>query len=78
MKFNWAWSDQTTNSNCAYSGIYDAQNILTHETGHWMGLDDTYTDEFTNNTMYGYGNTGEVKKDTLSSGDVNGVNSIYN
>ena len=73
-KFAWAWSSQ---SNCAYSGYYDAQDILTHELGHWMGLDDNYDASYTNNTMYGYGSPTEVKKNTLASGDVSAVNSIY-
>lgn len=74
LKFPWAWSNQT---NCAYPGSYDAQDILTHELGHWMGLDDHYTSDYVNNTMYGYGSKGEVKKDTLTVGDVNGIKALY-
>ncbi len=73
-RFAWNWSNQ---ANCAYSGFYDVQDILTHETGHWMGLDDTYDASFSNNTMYGYGSPTEVKKDTLSTGDILGVQTIY-
>ncbi len=72
--FTWRWSQQT---NCAYSGSYDAENILTHELGHWIGLDDTYDNNFVNNTMYGYGDTQEVKKDTLTTGDITGAQNIY-
>lgn len=72
--FTWYWS---ATSNCAYSDVYDAQDILTHELGHWTGLDDTYDSSYQNNTMYGYGSTSEVKKDTLSSGDVAGVHQVY-
>ncbi len=75
---SWAWADQTVNPNCAYKNIYDVQNILTHELGHWMGLDDTYTAPFVENTMYGYGAVMEVKKNTLTTGDINGVQAIYN
>lgn len=74
-KFGWSWSTQ---ANCADASTYDAENILTHELGHWMGLDDTYTSPFVNNTMYGYGAKGEVKKDTLTTGDINGARAIYN
>jgi hypothetical protein len=76
----WYWSDPSTwplGQACAYSGVYDAQNILTHELGHTIGLDDHYDASYINNTMYGYGSKGEVKKDTPSTGDVSGVNALY-
>ena len=70
----WSWSNSDT---CANSNTYDAENILNHEIGHWMGLDDTYDAAFADNTMFGYGSKGEVKKNTLTTGDVVGVNAIY-
>lgn len=74
-KFAWKWSNS---SSCGYSEAYDAENILTHELGHWMGLDDEYdVFNYGNATMYGYGSKGEVKKSTLTSGDVNGIQSVY-
>ena len=76
-KFAWEWANQATNPGCAYQNYYDAQNILTHELGHWLGIDDNYDASFTNNTMYGYGSPTEVKKNSLSGGDVNAVNGIY-
>lgn len=72
--FPWVWSNQP---NCAIPNAYDAQDILTHETGHWMGLDDEYDSNHQNNTMYGYGATGEVKKDTLTAGDYNAAYNLY-
>ncbi|MDP2934094.1 MAG: hypothetical protein Q8N81_08305, partial [bacterium] len=56
----WAWSNPATwvtatGTTCAYKNVYDAQGILTHELGHWMGLKDIYTSDFVDNTMYGYG-----------------------
>lgn len=82
LKFKWAWSDPTgwpknTNTTCAFQGAYDAQDILTHELGHWFGLDDVYTSDYTYNTMYGYGSTGQSNADTLTSGDIAGVQAIY-
>ena len=57
---------------------YDAQEILTHELGHWMGLGDMYdAANYQNATMYGYGSKAEVKKDTLSTGDISGIGVIY-
>ncbi len=70
----WNWS---ATPNCAYPNYYDVQDIMTHELGHWMGLDDTYDATYADNTMYGYGSKAEVKKDTLTSGDITGVQAIY-
>lgn len=74
-RYKWTWS----NSNiCADSSTYDAQNIMTHELGHWLGLSDEYNaGSFGNNTMYGYGSVNEVKKNSLTSGDKAGIGQIY-
>lgn len=40
-------------------------------------VDDVYSAEFQNNTMYGYGAVTETKKNTLSTGDMLGVEAIY-
>ena len=77
MNNSYPWSWGGGSATCAYPNSYDAQNILTHELGHWMGLDDMYTDLYVNNTMYGWGEPMEAKKDTLTSGDKVGVSSIY-
>ena len=74
-KFAWSWANSDI---CANPTTYDAENILTHELGHWVGLDDVYTSDFVNNTMYGYGAKGEVKKNTLTTGDKAGAYHIYN
>lgn len=81
QRFSWSWTDPSvyspTNYCSQYPKTYDAQDILTHELGHWVGLNDEYDPSFKENTMYGYGVKGEIKKDTLTTGDVNGVSSIY-
>lgn len=77
-KFAWSWTDQNLHPACASSNTYDAQDILTHELGHWMGLDDHYSADYVNSTMYGYGSKTEIKKDTLTTGDTLGVQAIYN
>ena len=74
-KFFWMWSGGS--STCAWSNAYDAQDILTHELGHWFGLDDEYTSAYVNNTMYGYGSKMDAKADTLTTGDILGVKTIY-
>ncbi len=73
-KFAWVWSSTPS---CAIPGAYDAQNILTHELGHWVGLDDEYESPFADNTMFGYGSQGEVKKDTLTAGDTSAASNLY-
>lgn len=74
-RYKWTWSNSNV---CADNATYDAQNIMTHELGHWLGLNDEYdAGSFGNNTMYGYGAVQEVKKNTLSFGDISGVSSIY-
>ncbi len=74
-KFFWTWSGGS--STCAYPDSYDAQAILTHELGHWFGLDDHYTGEYINNTMYGYGYKADAKAVTLTGGDISGLEAIY-
>lgn len=56
---------------------YDLQNIFTHEFGHWLQLGDLYNSRDFELTMYGYGATGETKKQTLGLGDTLGVQKIY-
>lgn len=73
-KYPWSWANSTT---CADPNYYDAENILTHEIGHWFGLDDEYSADFVDATMFGYGRLGEVKKNTLTSGDIAGAVAIY-
>lgn len=73
--FSWYWSNSNT---CAYLGVYDAQNILTHELGHTMGLNDEYDSSlFLNSTMFGYGSPTETQKNTLTTGDIAGVKVLY-
>ena len=75
-KFAWGWNGGSV-ATCGDPNTYDAQNILVHEQGHWLGLDDFYTSDFVNNTMYGYGSKGETKKNSLTSGDIAGAAAIY-
>jgi hypothetical protein len=59
------------------AGAYDVQNVTTHELGHWLTLLDLYGGGDTEKTMYGYVSTGETKKRTLETDDLNGINYIY-
>ncbi|MEM1543378.1 MAG: hypothetical protein QW795_01685 [Candidatus Bathyarchaeia archaeon] len=58
-------------------GKMDVQNIMTHEFGHWCGLDDLYNDEDYWLTMYGYADYGETYKRTLGLGDIIGLQTVY-
>jgi hypothetical protein len=55
----------------------DVQNIMTHEAGHWLVLDDLYNDVDNQETMYGYAAEYELKKRSLEAGDIAGIQSIY-
>lgn len=73
--------DQTTPyddpDNPGVAGTYDLRDIATHEAGHTLMLNDLYASSDQNLTMYGYGATAELKKDTLGLGDDLGVKAIY-
>lgn len=73
-KFAWKWANDTM---CADTAAYDAENIMTHELGHWLGLNDHYDAAYVDATMYGYGAKGEVKKNTLTTGDIAGTAALY-
>jgi hypothetical protein len=55
----------------------DIQNIMTHEAGHWLQLNDLYDEVAAEQTMFGYAEDGELKKRSLESGDIAGVRYIY-
>ena len=63
----------------ADTGAYDVdvQNIMTHEAGHWLMLNDMYYDAAAEQTMYGYASDRELKKRSLEEGDLAGVRRIY-
>ncbi len=72
----WSWTPYTPGS-CGVANTFDAQAVLTHEQGHWLGADDEYTEGYIHHTMYGYGTTGDISSDTLTTGDKSGITSYY-
>ena len=58
-------------------GKMDVQNIMTHEFGHWAGLDDLYANKDYWLTMYGYAGYGETYKRDLGLGDILGLRAVY-
>lgn len=76
-RVSWSWTDPASSACSIYPNTYDTQNILTHEIGHWLGLNDHYNASYADATMYGYGSKGETKKNTLTTGDKANLNIIY-
>lgn len=79
VDFEWGYAGETNEDapNQDYLDIMDLQNIATHELGHALGLADLYSDECSEQTMYGYGAYGETKKRTLNTGDKEGIQVLY-
>jgi len=75
-RYKWSVNDPSSGDCAGAIGTYDLQNIGTHEFGHWIGLDDLYSLEDKDLTMYGYGDLQELKKDSLGLGDITGVLAI--
>jgi hypothetical protein len=69
------WSADCQAEDCAAK--MDFENIATHELGHSAGLDDLYTNDCNQETMYGYASEGETKKRSLEPGDIFGISSLY-
>lgn len=69
VDFDWSSSGE--------GGKMDFENIATHELGHSVGLDDLYDSNCSEQTMYGYASYGETKKQTLESGDIAGISTLY-
>lgn len=75
--YKWSYTTYNGTNDCGgVAGTYDVQNIGTHEFGHWVGLDDLYNSVDKDLTMYGYGDTKELKADSLGLGDINGAKAI--
>ncbi len=55
----------------------DVQNIMAHEAGHWLCLNDLYNKPASTQTMYGISPEFELQKRSLESGDIAGVQAIY-
>lgn len=55
----------------------DVQNIMTHEAGHWLILEDLYQKPAGVQTMYGISAEFELQKRSLEGGDLAGTQTIY-
>ena len=59
------------------TNAFDVQDIVTHEAGHTLMLDDLYMSGASQLTMYGYGSEGLTYAISLGIGDVSGIRAIY-
>ncbi len=76
----WKWGvdkDGITGGMSPEAYTFDIQDICTHETGHWTGLDDLYDSQYDQMTMYGYAFPGEVLKRSLADADEIGAQFVY-
>jgi hypothetical protein len=79
-RHSWTWTNPSSvneDQQCSSTNAYDAQNILVHELGHWIGLRDLYGSQDEDHTMFGYASKNELKKDSLEQGDLDGTIQIY-
>lgn len=71
------WAVTAGGGDCAGDPqAYDLQAVATHELGHWIGLDDLYTADAVDLTMFGIVTAGELKKATLGTGDALGARAV--
>jgi hypothetical protein len=59
------------------NGAFDIRDIITHEAGHWTGLNDLYSGPYLPMTMFGYSAFGETYKISVEKGDRDGVHQVY-
>lgn len=69
----YSWSDTVLGT----AGKMDFESIATHELGHSVGLADLYSDTCAEQTMYGYGEAGDIEARTLEVGDIAGIGALY-
>ncbi len=77
IEFDIVFNTMYTWSTSGETNKYDVWNLGTHEAGHTLQLGDLYKSQTSELTMYGYGFTGETKKQTLGMGDMLGLERIY-
>lgn len=63
-------------STAGEAGKMDLLNIAVHEVGHAAGMGHP-GDSCTEETMYRFADYGETKKQTLNTGDIAGIKSLY-
>jgi hypothetical protein len=74
------WAEDCESNDCTRPGNekMDFENIVTHELGHSVGLDDLFTEACSEETMYGFAAEGKINKRTLDGGGITGIIDLYN
>ncbi len=75
--FTWSTDPEGIPESEGTPGSMDIQNIVTHELGHFLVLDDLSSPKTSDLTMFGFSDTGEIKSRTLGFGDELGVTKLY-
>jgi hypothetical protein len=77
--FDWDTNNVPDNNDPDTNGTsyFNVQNIVTHELGHFLQLEDMFTESCSSVTMYRYVNPGEIKKITLDVADMEAINWQY-
>ncbi len=58
-------------------GAMDVRNIVTHESGHSLSLEDLFDPADSEKTMYAFASSGETKKRSLHPDDIAGITHLY-
>ncbi len=75
--YTWATNAGKTGDCGGSTTAFDIQDIMTHEVGHPVGLNDVTATGDSAQSMYGYGAKGELYKRDLAGGDKKGVTTLY-
>jgi hypothetical protein len=75
--YKWATNAGKTGACGGAADAFDIQDIMTHEVGHPVGLNDVTTISDNAQSMYGYGAKGELYKRDLAGGDKKGITTMY-
>jgi hypothetical protein len=68
-------AESSAPSKGARTSLYDLQNVVTHEVGHFLGLGEDRDD--TKATMYISTRPGEIRKRVLTASDSEVINALY-
>lgn len=77
IEFDIVFDSDETWSTTEEEDAFDVQNVMTHELGHTLVLDDLRSPRDGALTMHAYTWPGDVTKKDLGSGDILGIQAIY-
>jgi len=77
IEFDIMFDSAETWSTTGAEDAFDVQNVMTHELGHTLILDDLRSPRDGALTMHAYTWPGDIIKRDLGSGDIQGIQAIY-